>query len=246
MKSNIDIHRLWEVYVLSKSVWKTGEFFGLSGQSVHERLTKAGYKLYGSKFSKEEDSAIEEHYKKSKDNRDLQLEKFAKKLKRPHHTNISRRARQLGLTQMSRRHTTEQRDDNSRRMLKNMQNGIFPRTYSNVVKGWYDSLDGSRYYLKSSWETKYAKYLDMLLKGKAIKSWEYEPDTFWFENIKRGVRSYTPDFKIEFKDGSIEYHEVKGWLDDKSKTKLKRMKKYHPEVKMVLIMKNELKSMGII
>ena len=30
-------------------------------------------------------------------------------------------------------------------------------------------------------------------------------------------------------------HEIKGWFDDKSKLKLKRMKKYYPEVKIILI-----------
>lgn len=86
----------------------------------------------------------------------------------------------------------------------------------------------------------------MLFKAKAISSWEYEPDTFWFEKIKRGVRSYTPDFKIVHKDGTVEYHEVKGWMDKKSQTKIKRMAIYHPEIKLVVLMKPELKMLGLI
>ena len=66
-------------------------------------------------------------------------------------------------------------------------------------------------------------------------SWKYESKTFWFEAIRRGVRSYKPDFEVELNNGDIEYHEVKGWMDAKSKTKLKRMKKYYPEITMVLI-----------
>src|SRR3990167_6016438 len=62
--------------------------------------------------------------------------------------------------------------------------------------------------------------------------WDYECKTFWFEKIKRGVRSYTPDFYLKSEN---EYHEVKGWMDTRSITKLKRMKKYYPEVKMVVI-----------
>ena len=61
-------------------------------------------------------------------------------------------------------------------------------------------------------------------QGEILK-WEYEPETFWFEKIKRGVRTYTPDFKVTEKDGSIIFHEVKGYMDARSKTKLKRMKK---------------------
>lgn len=113
--------------------------------------------------------------------------------------------------------------------------------YSRTKKGWLE-LDGKKYYLRSSWEFEYAYYLDYLKKQGEIKEWEYEVDTFWFENIKRGVRSYTPDFKITNNDDSIEYHEVKGWLDAKSKTKLKRIAKYYPEVKLELIDEKRYKS----
>lgn len=83
------------------------------------------------------------------------------------------------------------------------------------------------------------------MRGDII-SWQHEPDTFWFDKIKRGTRSYLPDFKVELKTGKIEYHEVKGWMNPKSKTKLKRMKKYHPTVSILLIDKKmyaEIKSM---
>jgi hypothetical protein len=68
-----------------------------------------------------------------------------------------------------------------------------------------------------------------------IESWEYEPDTFWFDGVKRGTRSYTPDFKVHYPDGSVVYHEVKGYMDQRSATKLKRMAKYHPDVRVILI-----------
>ena len=90
-------------------------------------------------------------------------------------------------------------------------------------------------FVRSAWEANYARYLNWLVAHSQIKSWEYEPDVFYFENIKRGTRSYLPDFKVENNDGTIEYHEVKGWMDATSKTKLKRMKKYYPDVKIVLV-----------
>ena len=111
-------------------------------------------------------------------------------------------------------------------------------------KGWYTSGD-RRYYLKSSWELSYAEYLDKELVNGKIGMWEYEPDTFWFENIKRGVRSYTPDFKVEYSDGGVEYHEVKGYLDNRSKTKLNRMRIYHPDIKMKLIDRAEMRRLGL-
>jgi len=35
------------------------------------------------------------------------------------------------------------------------------------------------------------------------------------------------------------YYEVKGWMDARSKTKLKRMAKYHPEVRVIVFGKKE-------
>ena len=36
-------------------------------------------------------------------------------------------------------------------------------------------------------------------------------------------------------DGSEVYHEVKGWMDDRSRVKIKRMARYHPDVSLVVI-----------
>lgn len=122
------------------------------------------------------------------------------------------------------------------------------RTYKGPTtkKEWYTSHSGNRYYLKSSWELKYAEYLDSQLVDGKIAKWEYEPDVFWFERIKRGVRSYTPDFKVEYLDGKVKYHEVKGYLDSKSKTKLNRMRIYHPDVDMVLVDRAVMKELGLV
>lgn len=94
----------------------------------------------------------------------------------------------------------------------------------------YETIGGKTKYWRSGWERKYAKYLEWLKKRKEISEWDFECETFWFLTIKRGTRSYLPDFKVTLNDGTIEYHEVKGYMDAKSKTKLKRMAKYYPEV----------------
>ena len=85
------------------------------------------------------------------------------------------------------------------------------------------------------WEANWARYLNFLLLHGEIRSWDYEPDTFWFEGIKRGTRSYTPDFRITENDGRVVYHEIKGYLDRESRTKLSRMALYHPSVRVQLI-----------
>ena len=92
-------------------------------------------------------------------------------------------------------------------------------------------------YFRSSWEANYARYLNWLIEHGEIKSWEYEVDTFRFP-VSRGNMTYLPDFKITNNDNSVEYHEVKGYMDKDSTTKLKRMEKYYPDTKLVLIDKD--------
>ena len=67
-----------------------------------------------------------------------------------------------------------------------------------------------------------------------VVSWDYEPKTFYFP-VRRGNYQYTPDFFVSFVDGRVEWHEVKGWMDNNSKVKLKRFAKYFPDEVLVLI-----------
>lgn len=90
-------------------------------------------------------------------------------------------------------------------------------------------------YLRSRWEANYARYLNFLVSKGEIALWEYEAHTFIFEAIKRGCRSYTPDFRVELNDGTVEWHEVKGWMDQPSRTRLARMARYFPEHKVIII-----------
>lgn len=89
-------------------------------------------------------------------------------------------------------------------------------------------------YFRSAWEANYARYLNFLIKNKKIVRWEYEVDVFEFP-IKRGSRSYLPDFKVWVTEDTYEYHEVKGYMDQRSATKIKRMGKYHPEIKLLVV-----------
>lgn len=104
-------------------------------------------------------------------------------------------------------------------------------------QGWATIAD-KHYFFRSLWEVNYARYLQWLKDNGQIVDWEFEVDTFWFDGIKRGVCSYLPDFKVFENDGKIVYHEVKGYFDSRSKTKIKRMAKYHPDIKIVLIDKS--------
>jgi hypothetical protein len=103
------------------------------------------------------------------------------------------------------------------------------------AKGGVRSDVGEQYF-RSSWEANYARYLNLLIKLGAVERWEYEPETFWFKGVLRGTNSYRPDFRVKYKnDPTWEYIEIKGWVRPKDKTKWKRMKKYHPHIKLVVV-----------
>lgn len=84
----------------------------------------------------------------------------------------------------------------------------------------------------------FARYLQWLKVNKSINKWEYESHTFWFEGLKRGTVSYKPDFFILENDGIAWYAEVKGYFDSKSLTKIKRFKRYYPNLNLRIIDKN--------
>jgi len=75
--------------------------------------------------------------------------------------------------------------------------------------------------VRSGWEANCLRYLNHL----EIK-WEYEPEVFFFEGIKHGTVSYTPDIYLPEKDIWIE---VKGQLIPKARTAIRRFKKHYPK-----------------
>lgn len=89
--------------------------------------------------------------------------------------------------------------------------------YQYTKTGYRQDIDMN---VRSSWEANFVRVL------KIYKiDFDFEPTVFSFP-IKRGTKGYTPDFLLKRNN---EWIEVKGYLDDKSKIKLKRFKRYYPE-----------------
>jgi len=125
----------------------------------------------------------------------------------------------------------ERRQQRSDAMVTRSRTLSSSTSYSRAKQGVRRDIGDMHF--RSAWEANYARYLNWLITKGQIEKWEYEADVFWFEAIKRGVRSYKPDFKI-WENGKVYYVEVKGWMDDKSKTKIKRMRIYYPDVKVIV------------
>lgn len=137
----------------------------------------------------------------------------------------------------SRLRTPEQESQRILKQLKTREaNGTLvpPRNGTTWKAGWRE-IGAVRKFYRSRWEANYARYLQFLLERGEIAKWEHEPETFWFEKVMRGVRSYLPDFRVTRTNSTVYYVEVKGYMDSKSLTKLKRMAKYHPAVELELV-----------
>jgi hypothetical protein len=134
----------------------------------------------------------------------------------------------------------EQHEKRSKQQSESMQkrlreHGTF---YSRGTQSWH-TIGGQRHFFRSSWEVVYAKYLQSLVENNTIISWEFEPVSFKFSDTTHSVRSYTPDFRITNLDKSIEFHEVKGYVDKKSIIKSEKMAKEYPDTVLKIIGEKE-------
>jgi len=158
------------------------------------------------------------------------------------HTEATKKILSEKSKQMWQSMSEEQLDAYSKRASINGSKQTMNRANASWKAAWRE-IGGYKKYYRSRWEANYARYLEWMRTQGLIAGWLHEPDTFWFKGIKRGCMSYLPDFKVKEIDGTETYHEVKGWMDDRSKTKIKRMAKYHPNVTLVLVDTKEYKAL---
>lgn len=81
--------------------------------------------------------------------------------------------------------------------------------------------DLNNQYVRSGWEANVCR----VLREQGVV-YEYEPKVFTFPGVKHGTVSYCPDL---FLPATGEWIEIKGMLDGKSKTMIRRFKKHYPE-----------------
>lgn len=83
-------------------------------------------------------------------------------------------------------------------------------------------------------EAAYGQRLDALRAAGEIVSWQYESVKF-----RLGTKTwYTPDFLVIANDGTIELHEVKGWMRDDAAVKIKAAASQYPMFRFVVCRKN--------
>jgi len=122
---------------------------------------------------------------------------------------------------------------------KNVRRGKDSNFYGKIYHGkgeWFIDRKENRYYLRSSWEVKYAKYLDNI-----EANWLYEPKFFEFKLNGKDV-TYTPDFY--FPNGDF-YVEIKGYWRNDAREKFEQFKINYPHIKIYVYGKKELKHIGL-
>lgn len=95
--------------------------------------------------------------------------------------------------------------------------------------------DLNNIFFRSGTEANVARYLNFLKAHGQIVDWLYEPKRFMFDEIKRGVNSYLPDFQVWSTKCAYSWWELKGWRHPKGEVALRRMAKYYPDEKIVVI-----------
>ena len=128
-------------------------------------------------------------------------------------------------------------DENRQRLSDNLHERKMKGTvkvYSNRGKHII-KIRGTILSFSSSWEKEIAIRLESLKIEGTIKDWAYEAKHFDFPDIKRGMRSYCPDFEVTLCDGSFLYIEVKGWKMNTSMKRIAMFRERYPNVKYYII-----------
>lgn len=80
-------------------------------------------------------------------------------------------------------------------------------------------------------ERDYAQHLDALRSGAAIHAWWFEVERFLIGIAgERRDAYYTPDFRVQLPDGTIEFHETKGHWREAAKVRIRAAAAQHPYV----------------
>lgn len=105
--------------------------------------------------------------------------------------------------------------------------------YDRIKRGSAPDLGDIKF--RSSWERNVARWLNWRVAKGELLAWEYEPFTFTFPGVVRGAVCYTPDFKLHYADGRVEWLEVKGWETSKDRTKWRRLRQHYPQITLTVL-----------
>lgn len=113
----------------------------------------------------------------------------------------------------------------------------FGRPPTHAKKIWYERLDGTKVCFRSSWELKFAQWLD-----HNHFEWAYEIKTFELKLSNEEEGTYTPDFLV---NNSI-WVEVKGRWTEKGLEKYLSFEEQYLQENILIVDKEIMKEMKIL
>lgn len=145
-----------------------------------------------------------------------------------------------------RKKTQEEKENHIKKQILNRLKKRGTLTNNNRAKcSWkarWRKIGDKKIFLRSRWEANYARYLEYLKQNKRIIDWDYETQTFLFKNGREDrCFAYVPDFEILTKSRDVVFHEVKGWYDERSRIKIKKMRQEYPSITLKLIRERQYK-----
>lgn len=102
----------------------------------------------------------------------------------------------------------------------------------------FKHLQHGPYWFRSTWELAYAKWCEA-----QNLDYTYEPKTFRLSPGVGKSNTYTPDF---YHPKSNLYVEIKGYMSEHKAQQLHEFKQMYPDVILALLMKDELKALGVL
>lgn len=99
-----------------------------------------------------------------------------------------------------------------------LESGVTLRADSSVPAYEHESPCAGSIRVRGTWEAAYAKILDCWFLGGKIAGWSYESERVPMSGLVG--EWYSPDFKVVGNDGSVCFHEIKGFLRERAMAKV--------------------------
>lgn len=187
--------------------------------SISAKAKEMGLTKYGN-FTKEERNQRGEQFRNTR-----KIIEHPRGMLGKHHTDKSKQKMSIAGKERASNMSYEEKHKIAMKAVETKRkNGTLNNTTSNAYSRTKSGKrkDLNNQFFRSSWEANVARILNHL-----NIEWEYEIKRFVFESDNElGVDSYQPDFYLSKLNIWIE---VKGWLDEKSKIRLKLFREYYPE-----------------
>lgn len=111
------------------------------------------------------------------------------------------------------------------------------------VKRYTKIMNGQECNFRSIFEYHWAEYRQLCMDNGEIENWYYEEETVEIEYTDHKGRikykNYTPDFKIIYSGGYMEFEETKGWLQTKDATKMRKYTEQY-ETPLVIVFQKKI------